>query len=131
MAAALRASSLDAGDEAGEAARRPPQDELPSCRLDHDASGPLISEEVRVPRGGHMFSGGRGAHPGHLVPPFCIKSPHVISVTPEGHGSCLELAVGPSSPPAHCSPGEGTAGGRAFCWGDELPPCLSGEALGL
>uniref|UniRef100_A0A8C2SF11 Putative WW-binding domain-containing protein n=1 Tax=Capra hircus TaxID=9925 RepID=A0A8C2SF11_CAPHI len=79
LAAALRASSLDAGDEASEAARRVPQDELPSCRLDHDASGPLISEEVRVPRGGHMFSGGRGAHPGHLVPPFCIKSPRVIS----------------------------------------------------
>ncbi|XP_070308749.1 serine/threonine-protein phosphatase 4 regulatory subunit 1 isoform X2 [Odocoileus virginianus] len=46
LAAALRASSLDAGDEAGEAARRTPQDELPSCRLDHDAAGPLISEET-------------------------------------------------------------------------------------
>ncbi|OWK01837.1 hypothetical protein Celaphus_00017718, partial [Cervus elaphus hippelaphus] len=46
LAAALRASSLDAGDEAGEAARRTPQDELPSCRLDHDTAGPLISEET-------------------------------------------------------------------------------------
>lgn len=131
MAAALRASSLDAGDEAGEAPRRAPQDELPSCRLDHDAAGPLISEEVRVLRGGHMFAGGHGAHPGHLVPPFFIKSPCAISVTPKGHCWYLELAVGPYSPPAHRSPGEGTAGGRALCWGDELLPCLSGEALGL
>ncbi|XP_057554899.1 serine/threonine-protein phosphatase 4 regulatory subunit 1 isoform X4 [Hippopotamus amphibius kiboko] len=46
LAAALRASSLDARDEAGEASRRAPQDELPSRRLDHDATGPLISEAV-------------------------------------------------------------------------------------
>ena len=99
LAAALRASSLDASDEAGEAARRTPQDELPSCQLDHDAAGPLISEEVRVPRGGHIFSGSRGARPGHLVPPpFCIKSLRAISVTPEAHGWCLELAVAPSCP---------------------------------
>ncbi|XP_023976320.1 serine/threonine-protein phosphatase 4 regulatory subunit 1 isoform X3 [Physeter macrocephalus] len=46
LAAALRASSLDACDEASEAARRAPQDELPGCRLDHGTAGPLMSEAV-------------------------------------------------------------------------------------
>ncbi|XP_057382252.1 serine/threonine-protein phosphatase 4 regulatory subunit 1 isoform X2 [Balaenoptera acutorostrata] len=46
LAAALRASSLDACDEVSEAARRAPQDELPGCRLDHGTSGPLTSEAV-------------------------------------------------------------------------------------
>ncbi|XP_031295046.2 serine/threonine-protein phosphatase 4 regulatory subunit 1 isoform X1 [Camelus dromedarius] len=52
LAAALRASSLDACDEPGEAARRSPvQDEpaageLPGCGLSHEASVPLISDAV-------------------------------------------------------------------------------------
>ncbi|XP_066870607.1 serine/threonine-protein phosphatase 4 regulatory subunit 1 isoform X3 [Kogia breviceps] len=46
LAAALRASTLDACDEASEAARRAPQDELPGCRLDHGTAGPLMSEAV-------------------------------------------------------------------------------------
>uniref|UniRef100_A0A8C0D2P1 Protein phosphatase 4 regulatory subunit 1 n=1 Tax=Balaenoptera musculus TaxID=9771 RepID=A0A8C0D2P1_BALMU len=46
LAAALRASSLDACDEVSEATRRAPQDELPGCRLDHGTSGPLTSEAV-------------------------------------------------------------------------------------
>ncbi|XP_059974901.1 serine/threonine-protein phosphatase 4 regulatory subunit 1 isoform X2 [Mesoplodon densirostris] len=46
LAAALRASSLDACDEASEAARRAPRDELPGCRLDHGTAGPLTSEAV-------------------------------------------------------------------------------------
>ncbi|XP_061024832.1 serine/threonine-protein phosphatase 4 regulatory subunit 1 isoform X2 [Eubalaena glacialis] len=46
LAAALRASSLDTCDEASEAARRAPQDELPGCRLDHGTAGPLTSEAV-------------------------------------------------------------------------------------
>lgn len=76
-----------------------------------------------------MFSGGRGAHPGHLVPPFCIKSPHVISVTPRVTARA-RLAVGPSSPPAHCSPGEGTAGAEPSV-GVTNSPCLSGGAGSL
>ncbi|XP_026944343.1 serine/threonine-protein phosphatase 4 regulatory subunit 1 isoform X3 [Orcinus orca] len=46
LAAALRASSLDTCDEASEAARRAPQDELLGCRLDHGTAGPLTSETV-------------------------------------------------------------------------------------
>ncbi|XP_032459342.1 serine/threonine-protein phosphatase 4 regulatory subunit 1 isoform X2 [Phocoena sinus] len=46
LAAALRASSLDTSDEASEAARRAPQDELLGCRLDHGTAGPLTSETV-------------------------------------------------------------------------------------
>ncbi|KAB0403165.1 hypothetical protein E2I00_000988, partial [Balaenoptera physalus] len=46
LAAALRASSLDACDEVSEATRRAPHDELPGCRLDHGTSGPLTSEAV-------------------------------------------------------------------------------------
>ena len=92
LAAALRASSLDACDEVSEAARRAPQDELPGCRLDHGTSGPLTSEavEVRAPQGVHSEPGGPGAVRGAAVvlvtaqlpcpvcrwlspSPFCIK----------------------------------------------------------
>lgn len=53
LAAALRASSLDARDEASEATRRATQDEPatgepPGCGLGHDATGPLISDAVET-----------------------------------------------------------------------------------
>lgn len=92
LAAALRASSLDTSDEASEAARRAPQDELLGCRLDHGTAGPLTSEtvEVRAPQGVHSELGGPGAVCGAAVvlvtaqlprpvcrwfspSPFCIK----------------------------------------------------------
>ena len=115
LAAALRASSLDAGDEAGEAARRTPQDELPSCQLDHDAAGPLISEEVRVPRGGHIFSGSHGARPGHLVPPPLHKV--TVCHLSDTRGSRLVLGVSSCSilPTAAQVWLSLTTGGRALC----------------
>lgn len=40
-----------------------------------------------------------GLVPATWCPPPCIKSPCAISLTPEAHGWCLELAVAPSCPP--------------------------------
>lgn len=82
LAAALRASSLDAGDEAGEAARRPPQDELPSCRLDHDASGPLISEET-LDSALHSMHNGSDTGPGSGFSPEEERRAKVQDVVPQ------------------------------------------------
>lgn len=54
LSAALRASSLDAHEEASDAEKRSDvQDELgvnglPNCKINHDASVPLISDAVEV-----------------------------------------------------------------------------------
>lgn len=54
LSAALRASSLDAHEEASNAEKKSDmQDELgvgelPNCRINHDASVPLISNAVEV-----------------------------------------------------------------------------------
>lgn len=98
LAAALRASSLDARDEASEATRRATQDEPatgepPGCGLGHDATGPLISDAVEVTcvhselggPGGFHGSQGRGtpsAACSHL--PLSVtssSSPHPVPVT--------------------------------------------------
>lgn len=54
LSAALRASSLDAREEASDAGKKSDvQDELgvsepPNCKINHDASVPLISNAVEV-----------------------------------------------------------------------------------
>lgn len=54
LSAALRASSLDAREEAGDADKRsdgqdaPGANELPNCKINLDASVPLISDAVEV-----------------------------------------------------------------------------------
>lgn len=54
LSAALRASSLDAREEASDAEKKSDvQDELgvqelPNCKMNHDASMPLISDSIEV-----------------------------------------------------------------------------------